>query len=156
MIARHSQLSCNHHQINIISGSTTTAIQLVQSIHSSHRAITSNHLLVFITPRRSPTDDTSATVTVEQQRSSVRGMMSRIGMLLHPPRHNNLTTASSSHRTPIPRSRIINQPSAPSTANLPVRTRKNSSATFIQSTFGPSANRQRNLWDGVASHQMIC
>jgi hypothetical protein len=52
-----------------------------------------------------------------------------------------LTTASSSHRAPIPISRIINQPSASSTANLPVRTRKNSSATFIQSTFGPSPRR---------------
>jgi hypothetical protein len=62
-------------------------------------------------------------------------------MLLHPPHHNNLTTASSSHHTPIPMSRIINQPSASSTANLPVRTRKNSSATFIQSTFGPSPRR---------------
>jgi hypothetical protein len=107
---------------------------------SSHSAIMPNPLLAFITPRRSPTNETSATATVEQQRSSVQGTMRRIGMLLNPPHHNNLTTASPSHHTPIPISRIINQPSASSTANSPVRTRKNknSSATFIQSTFGPS------------------
>jgi hypothetical protein len=99
-----------------------------------------SHLLALITPRRSPTGgEANLTVDAEQQRSSIRGTITRIGMLLNPPHHNSLNTSNSLH-TPIPirRSVTVNESAASADAYSPVRTRKNRAASFVQSAFGPS------------------
>jgi hypothetical protein len=106
------------------------------------RGAMASHLLPLITPRRSPAGgDESNNNNAEEQRSSIRGTMSRIGMLLNPPHHNNLLATPLNHRMRIPTSQQGHELVLTSNASSPVRIRKNRAASFIQSSFGPSPRR---------------